>query len=70
MPLLDSRELAKRWCSTGIVDSRSPRIDDTIPHVRRSVCRFESISPELSEWWAARRTASGVARRQWVAAGR
>jgi hypothetical protein len=63
--IIDSRELAKRWCvpESWIRDRTRTRTTDPIPHVRLGrYVRFEWVSPELSEWWAARRTTKGATR--------
>jgi hypothetical protein len=51
MPLIDSRELAKRWCvpESWIRERTRARTTDPIPHVRLGrYVRFDWLSPELA----------------------
>jgi hypothetical protein len=57
--VIDSAELAKRWCvpESWVRDQVRTRAQDPIPHVRLGkYIRFEWGSSELDAWWARRRT--------------
>jgi len=56
--VVDSEELARRWClpESWIREQTRSRAVDPIPHVRLGrYVRFEWNSPELLQWWNRRR---------------
>ncbi len=56
--VVDSRELARRWCvpKSWVEEQTRRRCSDPIPHIRLGkYVRFEWGSPELERWWARRR---------------
>jgi hypothetical protein len=56
--IIDTRELAKRWClpETWIREHTRSRCSSPIPHIRAGrYIRFEWLSPKLEQWWAHHR---------------
>jgi hypothetical protein len=59
--IVDSTELARRWCvpETWVRDQVRRRVADPIPHVRLGkYIRFEWGGEALVAWWARRRMGS------------
>jgi hypothetical protein len=63
--VIDSAELAKRWCvpESWVRDQVRTRAQDPIPHVRLGkYIRFEWEGEPLQEWWARHRTSTKQSR--------
>ena len=67
LEVIDSAELAKRWClpETWVRDQVRARVADPIPCVRLGkYVRFEWGSKDLDEWWNRRRTGGRTSQRE------